>query len=136
MQRSRRITSGLLIGVACAAMAGCTSTASLDASDDVVAQPSAAISASANAPGSAAATLMSILVAACSTLTDQQTAELQSALQDLIALGGADQGRADPQLVARNVQLFLDNFGQTCGTPFSSDELRDLTRELTSAVGS
>jgi len=136
MGQLRRITGVFLLVGACAVMAGCVSTAAVDVDDDVVTQPSATVTASVSPPSSVTQTLMVTLVQACPTLTSAQSAQLESALQDLIAVEDADQVRADPQLVERNVELFLDNFEQMCAMPFSSNEQRNLARELTRAIGS
>lgn len=121
-----RLIAMAVVLAACAALTACSMTAA-ETADDVDPPASSAVS---TAPPPEAALVMTTVQRVCPNITPTQTQEVQSGVQNLIAVNGADVVRQDDALVQNNVQQFVDNVQQICGAQLSVDQRRDLVAQL------
>lgn len=118
--------SGICVAlVACVSLTACSVTAA-ETADDVDA-PSVAATATTSPE---VATAMATVHNACPNLTPAQVGEVQGGVEDLINVNGSAQARQDEALALNNVEEFVDNFEQICGTTFSGAQRRTLVAGL------
>jgi len=70
------------------------------------------------------------------SLTAEQSDVLANGASTLLAVDQSPRDASDPQLVAQNVELFVDNVQQVLGVSLDVDQRRALTRALVQVVGS
>lgn len=102
-------------------LVGCSAAA--DNTTDAVVAPGtpAASAAVASAPD---LTATGLGISAC---PNGSQAEFEAAITALVRVNS---GQSDAAVVENNVQLFLANVEQVCGTSFSNAQRRQLTQEL------
>ena len=116
-----------LLGVTGAAIAmslllvGCSSVA--DSTSDAVVQPSSP-AASTAAASSADVTATSLGISAC---PNGSQAQFEAAITALVRVNS---GQTNAAIVHNNVDLFLANVEELCGTSFTNTQRQHLSQEL------
>ena len=115
-----RIVTGAAIAMSLL-LVGCSSVA--DSTSDAIVQPSSP-TASPAAASSADVTASSLGISAC---PNGSQAEFEAAVTALVRVNS---GQTSAAIVQNNVDLFLANVEQVCGTTFSNTQRRHLSQEL------